>query len=241
MYDRLDKMLVHLGLMRSRSQAADFIKRGLVKVNNKKITKPSFKVSDNEDIIILGQKNFVSRAAEKLLAALNAFDIEVKDKICLDIGASTGGFTQVLLLHGAKKVYAVDVGTNQLDESLKADSRVISLEQTDARNLTETLIPDKIDIFVSDVSFISITKILPKIAHLLKSDAHGVILIKPQFELSPELVKNGIVKDEKLHNLAINNVKKSLQQNGFSLLKIIPSPITGNKGNKEFLAWVKKC
>ncbi len=235
---RLDQKIFELKLTGSRSRAKDLIVQGKVRVNGKIITKPAFKVSPGDKIELATGQVFVSRAAEKLLKALDIFKISPKDKICLDIGSSTGGFTQVLLLNGARKIYAVDVGTNQMHPKLRNNPKIILLENTDARNLNKDLIPEPIEFFVSDVSFISITKILPHITDLLSPNAHGIILIKPQFELTPQQVKKGIVKSKDLHIKAIENVLAKLSQHGFSGENLWFSPIKGGDGNIEFLAHI---
>ncbi len=235
---RLDKKIVELGLVKTRSKAQDLIKRGLVAVNNQIIRKPAYNVND-EEIKLLTQNVFVARSAEKLLHAIETFKIDVKDKICLDIGSSTGGFTQVLLQHGAKKVYAVDVGSEQMHQDLRNNPKVILLENTDARSLSPALVPDTVDLFVSDVSFISITKILPHITSIFRKGTEGVVLIKPQFELSADLIgKGGIVRRPELHKQAIENVKADLEANGFHFQNLAFSPITGGNGNIEFLAQI---
>lgn len=238
MKERLDKFLQKNKLTESREKALELIKAGFVEVNGKIIKKPSFKVS-NEDKILLKKKfPYVSRAGLKLERAINSFKLDVKDKVCLDIGASTGGFTDCLLKHGAKKVYAVDVGKDQLHKSLKENPMVISYEKLDARNITDKHIPEKVDILVSDVSFISILKIIPHIKKFLKEDFEGVILIKPQFELSPKEVKNGIVKDKSLHIKAIENILSSLNKEGIVVKDLDYSYPFGTDGNIEFLAFI---
>jgi len=237
--ERLDKYLFKKGLVESREKASELIKTGSIEVNGKIIKKPSFKVSETDNIILKKQFPYVSRAGLKLERALKVFNVSVKDKICLDVGASTGGFTDCLLKHGAKKVYAVDVGKNQLHSSLKNNPYVISYEKTDARNLTENHIPEKIDILVSDVSFISILKIIPHITKFLKPSFEGVILIKPQFELSPKEVKNGIVKDKKFHIQAVKNVIEGLKDFNISVYDLNYSYPFGTDGNIEFLSYVK--
>ena len=235
---RLDQKILQLKLTDSRSRAKDLILHGKVLVNGKIITKPAYKVSPQDKIELTIDQVFVSRAAEKLQKALEIFKISPEGKICLDIGSSTGGFTQVLLLNKAKKIYAVDVGTEQLHPKLRNNPRIILLENTDARQLDKNLIPEPIELFVSDVSFISITKILPHISDLLSPNAHGVILIKPQFELSPQEVKKGVVKAKQSHIKAIENVLQKLEQHGFSSVNLWFSPIKGGDGNIEFLAHI---
>ena len=238
--ERLDKLLVEKGLVESREKAQRLIMAGVVFVNNQKVDKPGTKVKTDANIYIKEKEKYVSRGGYKLERGINVFKPDIKDKICLDIGASTGGFTDCLLQHGAKKVYAVDVGTNQLHEKLKNSPAVISLEKTNARYLTEKEIPEKIDFVVSDVSFISILKILPNICELLKDRAEGIILIKPQFELSKNEVKGGVVKDEKLHQKAIRKVIDGLEKSCYCVKDLDFSETWGPEGNIEFLAFIEK-
>ncbi len=238
--ERLDKLLVDKGLVESREIAQRLIMSGVVFVDNQKVTKAGTKVKVDSHIYIKEKPKYVSRGGYKLEKGLKVFSPDIKDKICLDIGASTGGFTDCLLQHGAKKVYAVDVGTNQLHEKLRKDPRVISLEKTNARYLSEREIPEKIDFIVSDVSFISVLKILPVLCDLLKDGAEGIVLIKPQFELSKEKVKGGVVKDKKLHFEAIKKVINGLEESCYSVLDIDFSETWGPEGNIEFLAYIKK-
>jgi len=238
--ERIDKLLVDKGLVESREKAQALIMSGAVFVNNQKIDKPGTKVPTDTNIYIKEKMPYVSRGGFKLEKGLKVFNLDVKDKICLDIGSSTGGFTDCLLQNGAKKVYAVDVGKNQLHEKLRADSRVISIEEFNARYLTENEIPEKIDILVCDVSFISITKILPNICNLLKEDFKGIILIKPQFELSKKEAKDGVVRDKELHFKAIKSVIESLMQSCYCIRNLDFSPIKGPEGNIEFLALIER-
>ncbi len=238
--ERLDKLLVEKGLVESREKAQRLIMAGLVFVNNQKVDKAGTKVKVNSDIFIKERERYVSRGGYKLERGIKVFNWNVKDKVCIDIGASTGGFTDCLLQNGAKKVYAVDVGKNQLSEKLRNDSRVISLEKTNARYLTEREIPEKLDCFVSDVSFISILKILPNLCKFLKEDAEGIILIKPQFELSKSEVKDGVVRDKSLHIKAITNVLDGLKSSCYCVEDLTYSDTWGPEGNIEFLAFLKK-
>ena len=238
--ERLDKLLVERGLVESREKAQRLIMSGVVYVNNQKIDKAGTKIPIDANIHIKAKEKYVSRGGYKLERALKVFNYNPKDKICLDIGASTGGFTDCLLQNGAKKVYAVDVGKNQLHEKLKNDDRVISLEKTNARYLTEKEIPEKVNCFVSDVSFISITKILPNICDLIEDGALGIILIKPQFELSKKEVKDGVVKDKELHFKAIRNTIDKLEESCYCVKDLNYSTTWGPEGNIEFLALVEK-
>ena len=194
--------------------------------------------ASKDNITIEKQFPYVSRAGLKLEKAFKEFYINPENQICLDIGASTGGFTDCLLKYGAKKVYAVDVGIKQLHNSLRNNSKVISLENTNARYLTNEIIPEKIDILVCDVSFISVLKIIPFIKDLLKEDFQGVVLIKPQFELSREKLKKGIVRKKEYHIQAVEKVVNSLKNSGYKIAGLTFSEPFGTDGNIEFLAYI---
>ena len=238
--ERIDKLLVEKGLVESREKAQRLIMAGLVFVDNQRIDKYGTKISVNSQIYIKEREKYVSRGGYKLEKGIKTFKWNVKDKVCIDIGASTGGFTDCLLQNGVKRVYAVDVGKNQLNEKLRNNDKVISLEKTNARYLTEKEIPEKLDCFVSDVSFISILKILPNLCNLLKDNAEGIILIKPQFELSKREVKNGVVKDKNLHIKAITKVLEGLENSCYCVEDLTFSDTWGPEGNIEFLAFLKK-
>lgn len=238
--ERIDKVLVDKGLVESREKAQALVMSGVVFVNNQKVDKSGTKIPIDANIEIKEKLPYVSRGGFKLEKALKVFNLDVKDKVCLDIGASTGGFTDCLLQNGAKKVYAVDVGKHQLHEKLRKDPRVVSVEEFNARYLTKNQIPEPIDILVSDVSFISITKILPNICNLLKDEFTGVILIKPQFELSKKEVRDGVVKDKTLHEKAIKSVVEKLTESCYCIKDLDFSPIKGPKGNIEFLALIER-
>ena len=202
---------------------------------DKRPTRPGATVDTAAKIELLAQPRYVGRGGLKLEAALDHFSIHVAGKICLDVGSSTGGFTDCLLQRGAARVYAIDVGTGQLDWKLRNDPRVIVQEQVNARYLTRDQVPEPIALAVCDVSFISITMILPALAPLLAQDAEMVILVKPQFELDRAQVgKGGIIRDPALHQQACQRVEKAVQALGFHT-QIIPSPILGAEGNREFL------
>jgi len=238
--ERLDKLLVDRGFVESREKAKRLIMSGVVYVDSQKVTKAGTKVKLDSDIFIKEKPRYVSRGGFKLEKGIKVFNPDIKGKVCLDIGASTGGFTDCLLQHGAKKVYAVDVGKNQLHEKLRSDPRVVSLEKTNARYLTEKEISEKVDFVVSDVSFISVLKILPNICKLIKDNAEGIILIKPQFELSKEEVKGGVVKDKKLHEKAIKKVIDGLESSCYTVIDLSFSETWGPEGNIEFLAYIRK-
>ncbi len=225
------------GLCATRARAADAIRRGTVTVGGERVAKPGQRVSADADIRIEDPAaGYVSRAALKLLAALEAFPMDVGGRVCVDIGASTGGFTQVLLERGAARVFAVDVGHGQLDPSLRKDPRVVRLEGVNARNLTEAQVPEPPDVIVSDVSFISLTLALPPVLALARPGAQLRALVKPQFEAGPEHVgKGGIVRDERVHRRVLDRIRKWLEDEGWKVAGIIPSPVTGGDGNREFL------
>ncbi len=235
---RLDQALVARGLAPTRSRARDLIVRGLVAVRGTVELRPATTIFDACNVVVIGEDAFkVSRGGLKLEAALAAFKFDGKGRVALDVGASTGGFSEVLLTHGAARIYAVDVGRDQLHPSLKGNARVISLEATDARALNRTLIADPIGCIVADVSFISLTKALPAALALAAPGAWLVALVKPQFEVGPGAVgKGGIVRDDAARQSACDTVSAWINaQPGWQTLAMIPSPIQGGSGNTEFL------
>ena len=228
-------MIVERGLTESREKARALILAGQVLVNGQKADKAGANVDAAATIELLAQPRYVGRGGLKLEAALDHFGISVGGKICLDIGSSTGGFTDCLLQRGATRVYAIDAGTGQLDWRLRNDPRVIVREQVNARYLSRAEVPEPVDLAVCDVSFISITMILPALADLLASHAEMVILVKPQFELERHQVgKGGIIRDPALHLQACHRVEQAIQVLGFHA-QVIPSPVLGAEGNQEFL------
>ena len=232
---RLDQLLVDRGVAESRQKAQALILAGNVLVNQQKVEKPGHAVPIDSHVELLAVTPFVSRAGVKLEAALTHFSIGVTGKVALDIGASTGGFTDCLLQRGAARVYAVDVGDTQLAWKIRTDPRVVVKDHTNARNLTVQDIPEPCAIAVCDVSFISVTLILPAIPPLLEPSAEMVILVKPQFEVGREEVgKGGIVRDPALHEAACQKVRAMVEALGFRTA-LMDSPITGAEGNKEFL------
>jgi 23S rRNA (cytidine1920-2'-O)/16S rRNA (cytidine1409-2'-O)-methyltransferase len=232
---RLDLLVVERGLAESREKAQALILAGQVLVNGQKAGKAGANVDAAANVELLAQPRYVGRGGLKLEAALDHFTINVAGKICLDVGSSTGGFTDCLLQHGAARVYAIDVGTGQLDWKLRNHPRVVVMEQVNARYLTRDQVPDPIALAVCDVSFISITMILPALSRLLAPDAEMVILVKPQFELERNQVgKGGIIRDPALHLQACQRVEQAVIRLGFQT-QIIPSPILGAEGNREFL------
>jgi 23S rRNA (cytidine1920-2'-O)/16S rRNA (cytidine1409-2'-O)-methyltransferase len=232
---RLDQLMVDRGLAESRQKAQALILAGNVLVNQQKVEKPGHAVPVDAQVELLAVMPFVSRAGVKLDAALTHFAVDVRGKVALDIGASTGGFTDCLLQRGAARVYSVDVGDTQLAWKIRTDTRVVVKDHTNARNLTPEDIPESCAIAVCDVSFISVTLILPVIPPLLEPDGEMVILVKPQFEVGREDVgKGGIVRDPALHEAACQRVRGLAEDLGFRTA-LMDSPITGAEGNKEFL------
>jgi 23S rRNA (cytidine1920-2'-O)/16S rRNA (cytidine1409-2'-O)-methyltransferase len=232
---RLDLALEQRGLMPSRARARDAILRGTVSVNGVPAKKPNQMVGD-DDVLTLDDPaaGYVSRAALKLIAGLDAGGIDVDGKTCLDVGSSTGGFTQVLLERSAAKVFAVDVGHDQLHGNLRGDARVVSLEGTNARELDRETIPDEIDLLVSDVSFVSVTKVLAAALGLCGPSAEAIILYKPQFEVGRDFVgKGGIVTDMAASERAMGEVVAFVEAAGFALRCKVTSPIAGGDGNVE--------
>ncbi|MGV3652280.1 MAG: TlyA family RNA methyltransferase [Devosia sp.] len=235
---RLDRALEARGLIQSRARARDAILRGTVQVNGVIATKPHQPVAES-DIITLDDAAaaYVSRAALKLIAGLDAGDIAVAGRTCLDVGSSTGGFTQVLAERGAARIYAVDVGQDQLHRRIRDLPQVVSLESQNARELDRSLVPEPIDLLVCDVSFVSVTKVLAAPLSLCKGDADAVILIKPQFEVGPEHIgKGGLVTDEAALARANESVIAFMAEARWALRQSLPSPITGGDGNRETVA-----
>lgn len=235
---RLDLYLVENGFYESRNKAKDAIEASCVALDGKIITKSSFDVTNQVVEIVKNNNPYVSRGGLKLEAAIKEFRLDFKDKVIVDIGASTGGFTDCALAFNAAKVYAVDVGTNQLSEKLLNDERVISLEQTNIVDIP--YFPEKIDYFVMDVSFVSIEYLLKDIEKFIDNDNALICLIKPQFEVGKIYMKNGIVKDRTVHIKVLENVNNALLEYNLGIDKLIPSPILGGSGNKEFLALIKR-
>ena len=239
MKTRLDAELVRRELARSREQAADFIEKRSVLVNGIPATKPATQVDAETSIVLAGDRDdFVSRGGHKLDGALSAFTgVVVEGKRCLDAGASTGGFTDVLLRRNAGHVVAVDVGYGQLAWGLRQDERVTVLDRTNIRHLTGDMVGEAIDLVVADLSFISLTLVLPALAAVSKAEADFVLMVKPQFEVGRRDVSKGkgIISDPELHQAACDGVRESCENAGATVNQIISSPITGAEGNKEFL------
>ncbi len=240
--ERIDKIILERGLVSSRVRAEEIIKKYGVKVNGKLFSKPGKKVPTDAVIELLAEEiPWVSRAAFKLIAALEHWKIDVKGQTFIDLGASTGGFTEVMLDRGLAKSYCVDVGQKQLHEKIKNDPRVVNLEKTHARDLTEKLVPVQVDGLVVDVSFISLEKVLPFTIPFLKAKAAVVLLVKPQFELGPgSLNKAGVVKDTSQYPSLLENIKQMAQRNQLQWKAYIDSPILGGDGNAEFLGYFEK-
>ncbi len=235
--ERLDKLLVMRGLADTRAKAQSLILAGQVFSNQQRLDKAGHLVPIDIELTIKQPMPFVSRGGLKLAAAIDRFKIEVRGKLCLDIGASTGGFTDCLLQRGAARVVAVDVGHGQLDWKLRQDARIESRENVNARYLSPDDFSDRFDIVVADVSFISLTKILPVVPPLVRKPAAVITLIKPQFEVGREEVgKGGIVRDKKLHARAAEEVVAFAAGLGMRPLGVVESPILGADGNREFLA-----
>lgn len=232
---RADQLLVRLGLFESRAKAQAAIEAGLVRADGEQLHKASQMIAEKAAVEAAPAHPYVSRGGLKLAAALNHFKINPEGRICLDIGASTGGFSDALLRGGAKKIYAVDAGSAQLHQSLRNKPEIISLEQTDIRKLGRAQIPDAPDLVVIDVSFISLKHVLPAATALAAKNAELVALIKPQFEAGKKNLKKGIVRDETVHHQVCEEVTASAAAEGWIVLGVIESPLLGGEGNREFL------
>ncbi|MCR4594142.1 MAG: TlyA family RNA methyltransferase [Clostridiales bacterium] len=234
---RLDNAVFEMGFCDSRSKAAALIMSGAVYVNGQKETKAGYNVKDDDTIELKGKTNpYVSRGGYKLEKALKVFPIDLNDCVCMDIGASTGGFTDCMLQSGAKKVYSIDVGYGQLAWKLRTDNRVVNLERTNFRYLTKDSVTEEIDFASIDVSFISLKKILPVLYGFLKENGKTVALIKPQFEAGREKVgKKGVVRDLDTHIEVVHSIVSFAYEEGFSLYGLDYSPIKGPEGNIEYL------
>lgn len=234
---RADQLLVDSGLAESKARAQALILAGLVYLGDRKIEKAGQQVAADAELDVRGRDHpWVSRGGIKLAHALEEFAIDVTGMVAIDVGSSTGGFTDVLLTKGAARVYAVDSGTNQLAWKLRSDDRVIVHEQTSARILTDAHIPEAVDIIVCDASFISLAKVLERPIGFARPGAHLVALIKPQFEVGRgEVGKGGVVRDPALHARVCDQVRDWLEQSGWTVRGVVESPITGPEGNIEFL------
>jgi len=236
---RIDILLVEKGLVESREKARVMVMEGAVTADNRTIVKPSTLVNEDADVQILQAPAFVSRGGLKLDYALDQFRIDVKGLVAVDVGASTGGFTDCLLKRGASKVYAVDVGYGQLDYRLRQDPRVAVMERVNARYPFS--LPEPVDLATMDISFISLEKVVPTVAELVKSGGYIIALVKPQFEAGKSQVgKGGLVKDPQVHAAVLGRFINWAVDHEFRLLGLVASPILGAEGNKEFLALLQK-
>lgn len=237
---RVDILLTDLKLIESREKAKLEIMAGNVYVDDQKVTKPSKFVSVDSKVEIKRRDPYVSRGAHKLKGAIADLGLKVEGRVACDIGASTGGFTQVLLELGARKVFAVDVGRGQLHWSLRNDERVVTLEKVNARYLEKSDFPFEIQVVTCDVSFISVTKILPVISNILANDGEGLILIKPQFEAPKSYVRRGLIKDPEVHTMVLKKMKDEILKNNLSTVSLTFSKLRGQKGNIEFFYKIRK-
>ncbi len=239
---RLDQLVFDLGLTESRERAKTTIMSGLVFVDGQRADKPGMQVSPDADVEVKGAAlPYVSRGGFKLEKALKVFPADPTDKVCIDCGASTGGFTDVLLKNGAAKVYSVDVGYGQLAWSLRQDERVVNMERTNIRYISSEQIPEAIDMAVMDLSFISIKLVLPAVCSLLRDEGELICLIKPQFEAGREEVgKKGVVRDKNVHLAVIKSILDFAPSVGMTVMGLDFSPIKGPEGNREYLCFMKK-
>ena len=239
---RLDQVLVDRGLVETRSRAQSMILAGKVKVGPgdaaRRDLKPGDLIDPAADIHVHDPDPYVSRGGHKLAAALDAFEIDPTGLITLDVGASTGGFTDVLLQRGASRVYALDVGRGQLADALRRDPRVVSMERSNARSLTADTLPSQVDLAVIDVSFISLAKVLTPVMATLRPGAAIVALVKPQFEAGRGRTDHGVVRDPGLHREVLTNVVRAAREAGLGTRAVIASPLLGPEGNKEFLVYL---
>lgn len=238
---RLDAYLTEKGLVKSRERAKELIKAGQVLVNGKAVSKPAYETGESPEIKIIGEQlKYVGRGGLKLEKALSEFAVYLNGRVCIDIGASTGGFTDCMLQNGAAYVYAVDVGHGQLDGKLLTDGRVLNMEGANIKNLSAEDFPKRPDFISADVSFVSLKQILPKIKELLSENGEAAVLIKPQFEAGrANIGKNGIVKDRKVHERVLEDIVSFCFDVGLVPEKITHSPISGGDGNIEYLAYLK--
>ncbi len=239
---RLDQYLCQHGLAQSRERAKALIMAGIVFVNEEKSDKPGNMIDEQAHVEVRGHDiGYVSRGGLKLEKAMQVFPVSPSEKVCMDIGASTGGFTDCMLQNGAKKVYAVDVGYGQLAWKLRCDERVKNMERTNIRHVTSEMLEEPVEFFSVDVSFISLKHIFPVAAAVTTADAQGVCLVKPQFEAGKEKVgKKGVVREAQTHREVLHQAISYALENGFSVLGLDHSPIKGPEGNIEFLMYVKK-
>lgn len=239
---RLDQRVVALGLAESREKAQRLIRAGLVTVRGHVLAKPGVEVKEDDPVAVTAQERFVGRGGDKLEGAFSHFQLDVTGLVCLDVGASTGGFTDCLLQHGAAKVYAVDVGKGQLHWKLRQDPRVVVMEEVNARYLDVGRFPERPAFAVVDVSFISLTKILPAVTQVLADRGHAVTLIKPQFEAGREQVgRGGVVRDPAIRDEVVARIRDfGMREAGLEWIGSCASPLKGPAGNVEFLAYWRK-
>lgn len=239
---RLDSEIIARGILTGRERAKEKIKNGEIEVNGIVCKKPSYEVSDTDKIVLTGEVlKYVGRGGLKLEKAVEVFNIDLKGLICLDVGASTGGFTDCMLQNGAEKVYAVEVGHGQLAEKLLDDRRVISMEKTDIRNVSNDIFEEPPQFVCADVSFISLKLILPHIYRLMSETGSVTVLIKPQFEAGKSNIgKNGIVKSPKVHIQVINDILEFCKEINFYIRGLCVSPIKGGNGNTEYLLYLDR-
>src|SRR5213083_1778407 len=232
---RIDRMIVERGLVDSREKATKLIMAGDVFVDGERVDKAGALISPEAEVELRGRSPYVSRGGEKLTHALDHFNINVVGKMCIDVGASTGGFTDCLLQRGASRVYAVDVGTGQLDARLRRDPRVVVMEQTNARALDPRIFGEQPTLATIDVAFISLEKVLPAVFGVLAPRGEVIALVKPQFEVGREAVgKGGVVRDPALHRAAVQRLARYAVIRGWHVLGVTASPLRGPKGNREF-------
>ncbi|MBI4690348.1 MAG: TlyA family RNA methyltransferase [Nitrospirae bacterium] len=242
MKERLDKILVDRGLVKSRERAKALIMEGGVLVDGAVVTKAGTMIDSTSMVSLKGEDiPYVSRGGLKLNAAIEFFDVALEGKTAMDVGSSTGGFTDCMLQRGVKKVYCIDVGYGQIAWSLRNDPRVVLLERTNIRYLEREKIPDIIDIATVDVSFISLTKVIPRVLEFLKNDGEILSLVKPQFEVGKgEVGKGGIVRDKEKRIASVESVKAGLEALGLNIIGTFQSPIPGHKGNIEYFLYMKR-
>ena len=239
---RLDAAVFEQGFCDSREKAKTLIMAGVVYVNNQKADKPGIQIKDDDSIEVRSNPlKYVSRGGLKLEKAMSSFDIKLDGLVCADIGASTGGFTDCMLQNGAKKVYSIDVGYGQLAWKLRTDPRVVNMERTNFRYVTKEQVPDELSFASVDVSFISLSLIVPVMRTLMRNDAYAVCLIKPQFEAGRDKIgKKGVVRDKSVHIEVVDNIIGMMLNNGFSVSGLDYSPVKGPEGNIEYLILVQK-
>ncbi|PIP35544.1 MAG: TlyA family rRNA (cytidine-2'-O)-methyltransferase [Desulfobacterales bacterium CG07_land_8_20_14_0_80_52_14] len=237
---RLDHLVMEQGFAESREGARRLILSGNVSANNRVADKPGSFFPENTRISLIREPaGYVSRGGDKLAGALESFSLKVSGCVCLDVGASTGGFTDCLLQHGAARIYAVDVGYGQLAWKLRNDPRIIAIERANIRYLPESAIPEPVDLVTVDASFISLKIVVPAVFKFMRPGADVVVLVKPQFEVGKSMVgKGGVVRDPRLHEAVLNDLTAFFSRQGLTVRAMVPSPLLGPKGNREFFMWL---